>query len=548
MKTVLGRANPFRWTGLALIAVLVASCAKVQPVGTVSGGIWHEARTEHFVVLTRAGEARARALVAELEAFRRFVVEEGNLNLADDALPFYIIAVSGQTDLNAIVGHQNVFGAFQQTYRGGLSVVNLNARAYDGTDNLNVTFTPLGRRFDVRENFRTVGMDGVLHEYVHHLLATDQNRRYPIWFHEGYAEYLSSVRQGADGKIRVGAELPHRIEEMNQPGFRWIPLGALFNARGYDTGHGEGSFYPQTWVLVHYMMAKPERREKLYAFLDRLNAPVADAQPIFEDIWGDDIETVAGRIRQYARSGKFRIHRHDASNDPLPTPVVRMASRGDVAEALAFASLHFKADSLAEAKQLIEEVIAVDPGHLRALALRGALALYEKDLDAARRWVERAGAAAETDPGLLTLLGHIATGELEDRRAANRNDWQESWLEARDAFEAAIALDQDAAEAHVALARLHLFNPVPAPDRAMEVVRRARILLPTHFAAELIRGHLHTTRGEWEDAVAAYDHVIAWSREPQTVAQAREMRDKVDAVLVEIAAEQALQERPDALP
>ena len=529
--------------------LLLAGCARTQYVSDVASGLWHEARTDHFVVMTDAGERRARQLVDELETFRRFVIEEGGLDLTEDALPFHIIAVSGQSDLNALVGNQNVFGAFQQTYRGGLSVVNLNARAYDGTDDLNVTVTPLGRRFDVRENFRTVGMDGVLHEYVHHLLATDQNRRYPIWFHEGYAEYLSTLRKGPDGKVRVGAKLPHRLDELNQRGFRWIPLGALFNARRYETGHGEGSFYPQSWVLVHYMMAKPERRAKLYEFLDRLNEPVVDAQPIFEDVWGEDVETVAGRVRQYARSGKFRVQKHDVSIAPLPEPIVRIMPRSDVAEALAYATLRFRPDSLPEATRLVEEAAAIDPTNMRALTMRAAIALYQKDVETAMHWVEKAGPVAQTDAGLQTMLGHIATQRVEDHEDPNDETWRVYWEQARQAFETAIMLDPDAAEAHVALARLHLFNPVPAPDSAMESIRRTRALLPTNFEAELIRGHLHVGRGEWQDALDAYDHVIAWSRVPQTVTQAREMRDKLHAFLIEIAAEQAAsQQGLDTLP
>ena len=52
------------------------------------------------------------------------------------------------------------------------------------------------------------------------------------------------------------------------------PLGSLLNAKGYETGHETSDFNAESWLVVHYLMADPERRAKLYAFLDRLDKPM----------------------------------------------------------------------------------------------------------------------------------------------------------------------------------------------------------------------------------------------------------------------------------
>ena len=495
------------------------------------------------MILSHAGERRARQLVTELETFRRFVVQDGALELSEDALPFYIFAVNTYADLQSIVARGDVFGAFQQTYRGGLSVVNLSARAYDGTDKLNVTYTRRGPIYRVTGNTRSVGIDGVFHEYVHHLLATDQKRRYPTWFHEGYAEYLSRFEATSTGEVRIGQGLPHRIEELKEARRKWIPLGAMFNARGYETGHGQGAFYPQVWSMVHYMLAKSERREKLYRFLDRLSEPAVDLVPVFEEVWGENIEDVSRSIRSYTRSERFRSQTSRISTEPLPEPEVRVLTQSDVQENLAFAILQFQSVASPEALRLVEASIALDRGNIRAYASRAGLSLSLGELDDVKRWVDAAGDAALHDAEIQTIMGHLASLETSARRDAGREDWHETWSKSLYAYKQAIMIDPDAAEAHASLGRLYLFLDGPPPVEALEAVSRARELLPTNFEIELIRAHLLLKRGQLYDAILAYQQVIAWSRVPQTVKFAREMKEKVETVIAEIEADNLTSEK-----
>lgn len=516
---------------LVLAAVFAAAmalpCAAASDVGRIAEGSWTEARTANFVVLTNAGEGRARYLIQNLEDFRRLVIEATNLDIESNPLPFHVVALVGAGQLRSLIGTDNVFGAFQQSYRGGLAAVNLTARAPDGTDSLQITYTAYGPLYRAKQNTRTVGMDGVFHEYVHYLLEIDAKRRYPLWFHEGYAEFLSTFDIAGDGRYKVGAPPMHRVLTLEKT--RRIPLGALLNAKGYETGHENNDFNAESWLVVHYLMTDPDRRAKLYTFLDRLNTPVVDTVPVFEDVFGESDEEFSRHIRQYRRMAKYDVERFDRSDVPLPQPTIRVPPPDEVREQLAYTLLHFSSEQK-KGVELIDAAIAINPGNMPARALLAALAIANKDIPKAEKILADAGPAADGDPDMLSLRGELYLRRAAALVADAKPGWEPLLAMATESYRKALAIDPDHPQSLSGIARTWLIQPGRAPDEVLGLIERAERLLPMNQEIELIAAHTRLKRGEIVEAIRSYEHVVAWGRDPDIVRQARERLDAIHAV------------------
>jgi tetratricopeptide (TPR) repeat protein len=511
----------------AVFAAALAMPCKASDVSRIADGDWVEARTGNFVVLTNAGKERARYLVQSLEDFRRLVIEATSLDIESNPLPFHIVALVGSGQLRALIDTDQVFGAFQQSYRGGLAAVNLTARAPDGTDSLQITYTAYGPIYRAKQNLRTVGMDGVFHEYVHYLLEIDAKRRYPLWFHEGYAEFLSTFDVGSDGRYKVGAPPMHRVLALEKT--RRIPLGSLLNAKGYETGHENSDFNAESWLVVHYLMTDPDRRAKLYAFLDRLNTPTIDTVPVFEEVFNQSAEDFSRQVRQYRRLGRYDIERFPRSTDPLPEPAIRVPPRDEVREQLAYTLLHFSPDRQ-KGIELIDGAIAANPGNMRARALLAALALVDKDTRKAEQILADAGPAADADADMLALKGEIDLRRAAELVADGKPGAEAFLAAASDAYHKALVLDPEQTQAMSGIARTWLIQPGRPPDEAVALIERARRLLPMNQEIVLIAAHIRLKRGEIVDAARGYEHVIAWGRDRDVVRQARERLDAIQAV------------------
>lgn len=547
--------NRWKWLVLA-IAVGLGACAQVKPVTEVAKANWVEARTDNFIVVTNGSDARARRLIENLEEFRRFAITALEIEVSAAALPFTIYAVSNDSELQSLVETAGVFGVFQNSYRGGLAVVNVNARGPDGTDRVQRNETLRGPQYRVTGNTRVIGTEGVFHEYVHYLQALDPNQSYPLWFSEGYAEYLSTFRITPDGHYRVGEAPMHRVEELRagvpdprtrrtgDPRFRWIPFDALLNARGYDTGHGSGPLYGQAWLLTHYLLSDPARAEKLKAYLEASNVPTVDSVPVFEEVFGLTVSQLGSRLRQYMRAGRFSTQRFDRPDEQLPEPVLSQVAPDDIRTRLGYVVLHFS-PSLDKAETLLNEALAINPGNIPAQAWLASLAFARNDDAEVDRLIKAAGPAARTNVEYLILQGHVDVRRAVELFRAEDDTWREAVTRARRFFEAAIERDPNSVEPKLALARTYFLSDYPPPDSALQVITRAHDQSPANIQVRLALGHLLFRRGAVGTAQEHFEHVIVWSRNPEARRRAREMVEYIQAILAQTRpSEQSMDSAP----
>jgi hypothetical protein len=128
-----------------------------------------------------------------------------------------------------------------------------------GESDTGVTFSlPVGDFIALDGDHWDMSHSVVFHELSHHFLnVNNRGNRFPVWYREGLAEFLSTARiwwSVGGTQIELGLAPPMMIE-----GFaarHWLPLSIVFSvtheSKAYHDPALASLFYAESWLLVHY--------------------------------------------------------------------------------------------------------------------------------------------------------------------------------------------------------------------------------------------------------------------------------------------------------
>ncbi len=143
----------------------------------------------------------------------------------------------------------------------------------------------------------------IFHEYTHHFVYQYFPANYPNWTSEGMAEYFSGVSFQPEkievGKFQLARVFPLKTRE-------WLPVENLFIPPEHDKGD-MGMFYPESWLVTHYMMDDPARRAKLDGFLKAAGRGEETAAA-FTSQFGMDFADFDKVMKAYLAKGDVVIH------------------------------------------------------------------------------------------------------------------------------------------------------------------------------------------------------------------------------------------------
>jgi Flp pilus assembly protein TadD len=453
------------------VALWVAGCSTVpleqQP--------WTLVETEHFEILSDAGPERSVELAREFEAFHSFMQAVVELERFEPAIPtrvFYF--TSGSTYRR--FGPPRSAGYFLATPSANYVVVGEIA-------SLSAT---------------TVAF----HEYSHYIMRSAGLFANPIWFDEGHADFVSTVRI-RDVRLELGRVPRDRIDALLALGP--MPLKRVVTAEGFARW-GEDDvarLYAQSWAFVHYLYFSRENGEAVrWAQKDRFLSLAGGGMPIdeaFEQAFGMSFISMERELTAYFRQ---RVPVLVLSAERFLTaapPRVRDATQADVARRLSRLALAGGRFELAEG--MLERADAVEPDHPLTLALRaGALAARGSTADAERlykRAIERAPSDARIRVAYGNLLASRAIRRAADFSVVAAPEQREAWLSmARAEYRRAIELDPRAPEAHAQLGFSYL---LPGDDAAQAVIHAdaafARLSSDVVIAVQLAEALVAARRG-----------------------------------------------------
>lgn len=358
-----------------------------------------------------------------------------------------------------------------------------------------------------------------LHDYVHFVLRNGGATRYPAWYDEGLAEFLSTVSEN-DGQVVIGA-IPKGRE-------RWLLYGSPMSLRQLMTTEDvhDGSirslqrFYAQSWTLTHFFhvadrVGFPKRRVQLTDYIARLNQGVSpdDAS---RQAFGVDFEGLDQEFTQYLAKGVLPYLGLPADRlaisqqvRALPLPEAeRRFLLGDLALALGD-------DWRGEAELWFGLAIEADPQHARAHA---SLARVSQDPAASDARLARALSLAPDDPEVLRLEGETRLA----RASAGAPDAAAQIESARRAFRRSIELDRNQVAAYAGLGRSFALAPEQGdPQEGLAALETARERLPADQGIALDRAKLEIASGSLERARAILTRISPPTHgDPQAAAEA----------------------------
>lgn len=448
---------------------------------------WREIKTGQFHVISSVSNEDTTQFVHNLRSFHQLVEQISGIKFPAPAVPTKVYVFDGRASLAAIrpPSRQNLVGVFSAGMRAHYSWFDADAHSPHRI---------------------------AYHEYVH-LLLQQSGVRYPWWYEEGLAEFLSTAVFLAD-KIKLGNPPPRG---------GLIKLKAL--AFGTDVGPPTGTrivaesaeqeddfLYTRAWalvdfILVGHLVGATDKRQSLATFLSQL-ASGQDDGSAFQAAFGMGLDDfVVGRLYAHVRRDRYplvNVPRPSAQEGTVPAP--RQLSKTDVLYELG--QLHRHLGNHAIAVERFKSALQILPSHARAMVGLAVDLSRQEKYDEAQTLFVRALDIVTDDPGMHVDFGnHLAE--------------QGKWQKAREHYRQATQLAPNHPEAWARLGASHSLadrlNETGLAE-ALAALDKANKLLPYSPFVYVHLGNLHGRAG----------HVAVSRRYLRTVAALRNSEDHTD--------------------
>lgn len=207
---------------------------------------WHEASSDHFLIIADQNEKDVREFAERLERFHSamlFVMKRAEPKPSpSNRVTIYVVRGAGQ--VQRLAGDKSGFlQGFYQARAGG-SVAFTSRVESEGKD--------------VSQSEQIL-----LHEYAHHVMHSSSQWATPRWLSEGFAEFFSSARFDRKGGVGLGLPANHRAMELQYA--KDVPIEALLDANTYSKRKTKSydEFYGRSWLLYHYLQLSGKRPDQL---------------------------------------------------------------------------------------------------------------------------------------------------------------------------------------------------------------------------------------------------------------------------------------------
>lgn len=378
---------------------------------------WHEASSDHFLVIADQNEKDVREFTERLERFHSAVLSalrrEDVTPSPSNRVTIYVVRSNSQ--VRKLAGDKSGYlQGFYQARAGG-SLAFTSRVESDGRD--------------VSQSEQIL-----FHEYTHHIMHGASEWATPRWLGEGFAEFFSTARFEKDGGVGIGLPALHRGPELLLA--KNVPIEALLDAATYAKLKSKtyDEFYGRSWLLYHYLALSDKRSGQLNIYRTALANGATEldaAKAAFGDLKILDKE-LAAYLKQSKMSylpiaanrlkiGSIVVRKMREAEAAI-MPVVLESKRGvntDMAQALlpraqavaaqypddpavlaALSEAEHDAGNFAVALDTADKAIAASPAlvnaHVQKIYALSEIADDAEDADAAWRKVRKAVTALNT--------------------------------------------------------------------------------------------------------------------------------------------------------
>ena len=462
---------------IILVLLTVAACT-TAPLEQRS---WLEVRSANFSIYSNLPQEKTVALSEDLELFRAVVGKLTSAKQFEPRVPTLIVAFARTEQFQPFAPAPSIVGFFRSGLRE--NVVALDASGAQRIDAWTVLF----------------------HEYTHFLLHNQKSVALPLWYDEGFAEFMGTV-QLRDDFVFIGAAPMYR--RTNGMLGDTHDLETIVRASGFESWDDFqiSMFYLQSWQLVHYFMLGPGKQAKIGPSLARyvrLLEQGQDEEAAFESAFGMDFNALWREISKYNRLNKIpavQVPRNAFA--PEEGHQIRVVPPAEIAVQLGFLALAERRVDLAAG--YFARASAADPGRSRAHAGLGVVKQLGEHGEQARPDFERALELAPED-----YQNHLEIAEWL-HQMVDKQKRLDLLPEARGHYQRAIELAPQVPEGHAMLGSTYLLTDED-PAAGIHALEHARSLLPGEVSLLLPLAKLYQRAGRRDEARAAARRVARWS-------------------------------------
>ena len=424
--------------GLIAAALLGAVCS------TSAAAAWQKVSSPHFVIYADESPERLREFAARLERFDkavRLVRRMADPKMGDgNRLAVFVVPDIKDVQRLAGTGHgmtKNLAGFYRPSAAGSIAVVP--KRSGDSSK----------PSLDDQETF--------FHEYAHHLMFADAAAPTPLWYSEGFAEFMSTATFAKDGSVTLGRVATGRALDVTDS--KTFPLDRMLSAKHSQLSEPEWSaLYARGWLLTHFLTFDPARKGQLERYLGDIGKGVdpVEAAKAFGDLalLDRNLKAYVGRRRLSAvkvggealQIGAVNVApltagaaemmpllmriRAGLAKSELPGVAheLRALAARHPADALVHATLagvEMESQQYAAAEAAADRALAADPRSIEAMIQKGRAVMERASVDEkgktfaeARNWFQKANRLDTEDPEPLM---YFYEASIRDRGRPSAN-------------------------------------------------------------------------------------------------------------------------------
>jgi tetratricopeptide (TPR) repeat protein len=429
---------------------------------------WVEVRTPHFEIVSSLGEDATRELARDAELFHTATQFVMGTPLRAPAVPTRIYAFDGR-------GFRRPFAV-----RGAPSSFLPSLR-----ETVIVLRTGGGWQGDTTQSLR--------HEYVHYLLRNHGGFDQPLWFDEGSAEFLSTVRV-EEGRGELGSFRRDHVRLLR--GQPWVPLIRILKAQDLE-GWGERKravFHAESWAFVHYLNFGLEGRgrgQKQLSRYFRLIADGASHERAVREGFGASPGSLDRKLQRYVRGERFdAVALRFGHSEAVEASELRPLARDEVVTRLGW--LLISLGRAKPAQRYFERAIGANPSNARAHAGLGSADGLRRRWDAAIPHFGRALGIAPDD-----ALNQLDVGAHYHARARETGDAEaraKLAALARRHYARSRKLDDSLPEAYAMYGATFLLEGEET-ERGVKPLEHASQMLPSSLEIKLLLARLYSRLG-----------------------------------------------------
>ncbi|MDX1481140.1 MAG: DUF1570 domain-containing protein [Woeseiaceae bacterium] len=433
---------------------------------------WIEISTPNFSIVGPLGRNEGRDLALHLEKVRAFAMRYMGFSDAGPLVPT-LICIMPRTVYRRLVEAENTSGIYMPGIRRNLILVR---------------------------NHRLSNKWTVQHEYIHDLVSSRDSFDYPRWYVEGLAEYFEGSRTRLD-TFYVGLALNSRTHRLLSRSM--LPAEKFLTVRDLSRLDEDDfyMYYAQAWLLVHYLFHGEDHEIELHsafeAYAEQRGAGASEPHA-FSFAFGIPPDDLINRLHRYLH-GKFLRSPGVRSEELVPDfdPSIRALSRAEAALNLAWVSSRFP-QPVDDTQRWLDVALAEPATRARALLISASLKLAGQEIEQVEALLDE---AARLEPGNPDTYLNVAAYRLAAARVAPDPERRVAHLNLADSsLVKAWELDPSIPEIYVLAGQSYLERG-EQPERAVEMLENARVLLPSNLEVRLLLASAHAASGDHDQAL-----------------------------------------------